>query len=208
MRGLALQSLHIDTQVPDEPLRYRAVRPGTLDRQRAAIEKLRATSELKLVAFRMPPEVIMVVEQENTRARRSARPEEMSRGQHADAGAHDDQVVELTRIDSLRHRATIAERVCRLERSRMTATHPCQKRRVITRSVLRGYCIHGARAPAIALGGVSRQQRAAERCCAGHQRTLQKVAPGDRAMLTELATLRHDEAADLTVEARPARTNM
>jgi len=94
----------------------------------------------KFVAFGMPTEVVVIVQDQDARGGAGARAIEVGRRQTTDAASHDDQIIGLPRIDGLARafpKSTVAQRVRYLKRSGMTAAHTGERRRVVAGRILR-----------------------------------------------------------------------
>jgi hypothetical protein len=137
---------------------------------------------LKLVALGVTAKIIMVVQQQDARPGRGSRPKKMRGRKTADAGADHDQIVRLAGIDTLRPSGSISQRMRTLERARMATPHAIQERRVITGQVL------GGNRSSNGIRRMGLEQWAGQCRRTGNQRTLQKIAAWNGALLTELAT--------------------
>jgi hypothetical protein len=64
-------------------------------------------AQLELVPLGVPAKIIVIIEQQDARPRRSPRPVKLRSRQSADPGTHDHQVVTLTGIDTPRYPSPI-----------------------------------------------------------------------------------------------------
>src|SRR5262249_2156766 len=108
---------HGDAQLADEGLRHEAVGKRGLDALRPPVADDEPALVADLVRLGMAAEVVVVVEDEDAPVASHGLTEEVGRGEPRNAGAHDDEVVGLSRVDRVRDRgvATVARAVRVLE---------------------------------------------------------------------------------------------
>src|SRR5262249_14158368 len=91
VEALCFERRRIDPQLREQPARFLAVRKGRLNGDGSAICEQRSPANLKLIAFGMAAEVVVVIEDEN-RAGRIALAIKIRCREPADSGAHDHYV--------------------------------------------------------------------------------------------------------------------
>ena len=128
----ALEPLDLDTEVAQQALRDTAVaRPRRIDQLAAAVTDDQAPVDGEFVAPGVPAEVVVIVENENTRSRARATIEPRGR-QAADAGADHDEVEALLDRQLIGGEAAARARlrVRGLERAVVLAAQPGERRRI------------------------------------------------------------------------------
>src|SRR5262245_38381396 len=107
---------------------------------RATITEQQPSAHTELIARRVTTEVIVVVEEQDTRVVARLLAEEIRSGEPADAAAHHDQIIRLTRVRNgtgLLPERAVPQCVCQLPRAVVTAAHAGEGRRIIRGAILR-----------------------------------------------------------------------
>ncbi len=102
MVGIFLIELRrIDSEFLQQPVGHRTVRVGAVDQQRAAIQQLKPSAEVKLVAFGMASEIVVVFQNQDASRFSSLLAKEVGGRQTADASSDDHEIVCFPGIDGL-----------------------------------------------------------------------------------------------------------
>src|SRR5206468_3668180 len=126
----AVPARDVHAQLGEQRARDRAVRRRTVDGERAPVADQRAAADPELVTARVTTEVVVVVEDENARGGAGRLAEVPGRGQPADAGAHDDQIVALAGVGGRTGpgpERPVAQRVGDFERAGVAAAQARQR---------------------------------------------------------------------------------
>ena len=134
-----LEPVEIDPDVRKQFLGRFVVTLGRLDVQRSAIDGEQASVVSKFIAFGVPAEIVVIVEDQNAGIAAGALQEVVGRAQPADSSADDHQVVALVgvRDGGQINLAAVAQLMRRLEGSDMVAAHSGQRRRIVVRRLFR-----------------------------------------------------------------------
>ena len=142
------KSLCIDAEVCEQPLGDGTVTAGIFERLAAAVADDRAPIELELIALCVTAEIIVIVENQDTRIGMLL-PIEMSGRQSADARADDDQIVNV-RLRIVNAAPILSppprQLVGYFVRARMASTEPGPARRVADGCCLRRFVTAGEHA--------------------------------------------------------------
>jgi hypothetical protein len=128
----------VDAEGAKQACGSRPIRSGAVDVQGTAVHEVQAVLEPVLIALGVAAKIIVVVEQQDARARRGPGSVEVRGGQAADAGADNDQIVFLTGVRRRRSAAAVAQRMGGLEGSRMAAAQAGEQRGIVVRGILGG----------------------------------------------------------------------
>ena len=107
---------------------------------RAAVAEQQLSADAELVARGVTAEVVVVVEEQDTRVVARLLAEEVRRGEPADAAAHHDQIIRLTRVSDgagLLPKRAVPQRVRQLPRAVVAAAHAREGRRIVRGAILR-----------------------------------------------------------------------
>ena len=136
----ALPARDVHTQLGHQGARGSTVRRWAVDGERAAVADQSALTDLELVAPRVAAEIVVVVEDEDARGEAGRLAEVPGRGQSADAGAHDHEIVGLAVVGGLAHglpERPVPQRVGDLERAFVAAAQARERGRVRRRAARR-----------------------------------------------------------------------
>ena len=117
--ALRRQRWRVDAQPRQEPACLRAVRRRRRNCMcvAAAVAEQQSSARTELVARRVAAKVVVVVEEQDARIVACPLAEEVRGGEPAEAAAHHDQIVRLTRVSDgagLLPKRAVPQRVCQL----------------------------------------------------------------------------------------------
>src|SRR5215510_12474122 len=107
---------------------------------RATITEQQPSAHTELIARRVTTEVVVVVEEQDTRIVARLLAEEIRSGEPTDAAAYHDQIIRLTCVSDgagLLPERAVPQCVCQLPRAVVAAAHAREGRRIIRRMILR-----------------------------------------------------------------------
>ena len=121
----AVEALELDAELFEEFFRLVAETGRRIDGLAAAIaDEKTPIAARELVALGVPAEVVVIIENENTRLCAHAFSEEVRGGEPADAAPDDDQVIGFARVRGVFPRSAVFHLMRRLPRPVVRASHP------------------------------------------------------------------------------------
>src|SRR6266481_1557610 len=132
-----IETLGFNPQLFEDLFRHLTVFPGALDRLSPTVAQKQPLAHLKLVASRMPAEVVVIVENQNSGLGSRLLAIEIGRRQTADAAANHYQVVffvGVSRIPCTLPKGAIAQRVGHIKSPWLASPHAIKPRRIGRRS--------------------------------------------------------------------------
>ena len=154
---------------------------GSFQRLRSPIADQQTLTGLELIAFGVPAEIVVIVENQNLRVGSRERTEEVCRGETTDASTYYHKVIGLFLVDSIGPSLSISNGMRHFPGSIVVPAHTGLSGRVVVRILLRsGF-------------GLGQQLEPfgtrCERPANGQSATIQEITPGNAAVHSERAVL-------------------